>query len=104
MDQVLRNSDKANLDLALSEMELGLFSAENQADDKVSSRERWSAVQAAQSDFRGHHSGLALLSTLLKEAKSEIVSDGQISERIGKRFFMCSAFGNTFLRCLSLLL
>jgi hypothetical protein len=29
MDQVLRNSDKGNLDLALSEMELGLFSAEN---------------------------------------------------------------------------
>jgi len=37
MDQVLRNSDKGNLDLALSEMELDLFSAENQADDKVSS-------------------------------------------------------------------
>jgi hypothetical protein len=29
MDRVLRNSDKGNLDLALSEMELGLFSAEN---------------------------------------------------------------------------
>ena len=44
-------------------------------------------MQAAQCDLRGHHSGLALLSALLKEAKSEIVSDGQISERIAKKIF-----------------
>lgn len=49
MDRVLRDSDKGNLDLARSEMELGLFSREP-VDDKVSSRARWSAVQAAQCD------------------------------------------------------
>ena len=53
----------------------------------MSSRERWSAVQAAQTDLHGHHSGLALLSELLEEAKSEIVSDGQISEEIAKKTF-----------------
>ena len=36
MDRALRNSDKVNLDLALSEMDLGLYSAENQADQQVS--------------------------------------------------------------------
>ena len=55
VDRTLRNSDKGNLDLALSEMDLRLFSAENQADQKVSSRDRLSAVQVAQSDLRGHH-------------------------------------------------
>jgi hypothetical protein len=63
-----------------------LFSREP-VDDKVSSRERRSAVQAAQCDSRGHHSGLALLSALLKEAKSEMGSDVQISERIAKKIF-----------------
>jgi hypothetical protein len=82
VDWALRGSDKANLDLALSETDLGLFSADNQADQQVSSRDRWSIMQAAQSDLRRHHSGLAYLSALLQTAKSEIASNGYISETI----------------------
>ena len=87
VDRVLRNSDKANLDLALSKMELGLYSVENQADQQVSSMDRWSAMQAAQSDLRIHHSGLAYLSALLQKAKSEIARDGYMSEGSRKTIF-----------------
>jgi hypothetical protein len=80
----LRNLDKGNFGLALLQMEFGLFSSENQADQKVSSRDRWSAIQLVQKDLRGHHSGLEYLRTLLERAKSEIASDGYISERIRK--------------------
>jgi hypothetical protein len=91
VDRALQNSDKSNFDLVLSEMELGLYSPENQTDQKVSTRDRWSAMQVAQSNLRGHHSGLAYLSALLKNAKSEIASDGYMSENIRKRIFF--AFG-----------
>jgi hypothetical protein len=87
VDRALRNSDKGNLDLALSEMGLGLYNAENPADGKVSTRNRWSAMQFAQSDLRRHRSGLAYLSALLQKAKSEITSDGYISEEIRKKIF-----------------
>ncbi len=53
--RALRNSNKANLELALLEMGggLGLYSSENQTDKKVSTRDRWSAMQVAQSHFAG---------------------------------------------------
>jgi len=92
VDRALRNSDKANLDLALMEMDLGLYSAENQADDKVSSRDRWSAMQGDQSNMRGHRSGLAYLSALLQTAKSEVASEGHISEKIRKKIFLAFCF------------
>ena len=41
VDRAVRNSNKAKLDLALSEMEMGLYNAENPADGKVSTAERW---------------------------------------------------------------
>jgi len=91
VDRALRKSDKANLDLALSEMDLYLFNVENPADGKVSTVERWSAMQAAQSNLREHHSSLAYLSALLQAAKSEITSDGHISEKIAKKIYF--AFG-----------
>jgi hypothetical protein len=91
VDRALRNSDKANLDFALSEMGVGLYDAENPADGKVSSAERWSAIQAAQSNLREHHSSLVYLSALLRQAKAEIASDGHISERIAKKIVF--AFG-----------
>ncbi len=91
VDRALRISDKGNLDVALSHMELGLFNAENPADGEVSTRERWSVLQGAQSDMRGHHSGLAYLSALLETAKSEITSGGHISGRTAHRIF--SVFG-----------
>jgi hypothetical protein len=92
LDRGLRNSDKGNLDLALSQMELGLYSAENRGDDRVSSKDRWSTLQKAQSDLRDHHSGLAYLSALLKRAKSEIASDGHISEGIREKIFRAFCF------------
>ena len=73
--------------MALSHMDLGLYNAENPADREVSTRERWSVMQSAQSDMRGHHSGLASLSALLQTAKAEIHKDGHISERIAEKIF-----------------
>ncbi len=49
-----------------------------------------SAMQVAQSDLRRHHSGLAYLSALLTKAKSEIASDGYMSEE--SRNKICYAF------------
>jgi hypothetical protein len=91
VDGALRDSDKANLNLVLSEMDSGLFSVTNQADQQVSTRDRWSAMQVAQSNLRRHHSGLAYLSALLTIAKSEIASEGYISEEILKKIL--GAFG-----------
>ena len=92
VDRVLRNSDKGNLDLARSEMGLPLFNARNPGDDNVSTRERLSAVQAAQSDLRGHHSSLTYLTRLVTIAKSEIASDGYLSESIRKEIFSAFSF------------
>ena len=81
VDLALRNSDEVNLYLMLRQLDLGLFNAENGGDDKVSTRERWLAMQAAQNNLRGHHSGLTYLSVLLQKAKSEIASEDGISEK-----------------------
>ena len=94
VDRALRNSDKGNLDLALSRMDLYLFNPKNQADQQVSSRDRWSVLQVAQSDLRRHRPGLAYLSGLLETAKSEIARDGYISENIRKRIFSASYFSD----------
>jgi len=87
VDRALRNSDKGNLALALSKMDLHLFSIENQADQQVSTRDRWSVLQVAQSDLGRHPSGLAYLSALLQKAKSDIASDGYMSEEIRNKIF-----------------
>ncbi len=81
-DRELRNSEKSNLALLLSELGLGLYRAENQTD--LSTSDRWSAMQVDQSNLRGHRSGLEYLSALLRTPKSEIASDGYMSERIRK--------------------
>ena len=93
-DRALRNSDKGNLDLVLMQMDFGLYNAENPADVRVSTRARWSAMQGAQSELRGHHSGLAYLSALLKQAKSELASDGHISEKIREKILFAFCFWN----------
>jgi hypothetical protein len=90
VDRALGISDEGNLNVAFEGLDLGLFSAENSADDKVSSRERWSALQGAQTGLRGHHSGLGYLTALLKSAKSDIASEGYISEKIRQK--IVSAF------------
>ena len=103
MDRTLRNSGKGNFGLALLEMELGLLDPQKQADRKVSSKERWSALQVAHSNLWGHHSGLTYLSALLKQAKSEIASDGHISDTIAKKIFgaFCLSDHLFALACLS---
>jgi hypothetical protein len=90
MDQALRDSDKVNLNLAVSNMELGLFSRENPA-DKIPRMEQWAAIQRAQTSLRAHRSGLVYLGALLENAKAEMASDGYISERT--RGAICSEFG-----------
>jgi hypothetical protein len=90
VDRALLISDEGNLNVAFEGLDLRLFSAENAADDKVSSRERWSALQGAQTGLREHHSGLGYLSALLEGAKSDIASQGYISEKIRQK--IVSAF------------
>ena len=92
VDRALRNSNKANLQVALSEMGLDLYSTENQTDQKVSTRDRWSAMQVDQSNLRGHHSSLAYLSALLMKAKLEIVREGYISEKSCKKIVSAFCF------------
>jgi hypothetical protein len=89
VDRAFRNADKANL--VLSEMDLDVYRPENQADQQVSTRERWAAIQDDQRTLRGHHSGLAYLSALLKTAKFEMTRDGYLSE--GTRPKIALAFG-----------
>jgi hypothetical protein len=90
VDQALRDSDKVNLILAVSNMELGLFSRENPA-DKIPRMEQWAAMQRVQTTLRGHRSGLAYLCALLEKAKTEMASDGYISERTCET--ICCEFG-----------
>jgi hypothetical protein len=78
-NRALRNSDKGNFALASQEMGSRLYNPENQTDEKISTMDRWTAAQVAQSNARESQSGLEYLTALLKGAKSEIQSDGYIS-------------------------
>jgi hypothetical protein len=80
VDRALRDSDKANLILAVSNIELGFFSRENPA-DKIPLMEQWATMQGAQSTLRAHHTGLAYLRVILEKAKAEMASDGYLSEK-----------------------
>ena len=91
VDSALRDSDKVNLYLAVSQMELGFFGRENPA-DKIPLIEQWTAMQSVQTTLRSHHSGLAYLHALLEKAKAEITRDGYMSAET-RRFFANSAFG-----------
>ena len=92
VDRDQRNSDKTNLALVLDELDLGWYRRENQTDLKVSTRDRWSAMQVQQTNLRGHHLGLDYLSGLLKIAKSEIDRDGYMSEEIRNKIFIAFCF------------
>ena len=86
VDRALGDSDKVNLYLAVSQMELGFFGRENPA-DKIPLIEQWAAMQRVQTTLRSHHSGLAYLHALLEKAKAEITRDGYMSaETRGKIF------------------
>jgi len=87
MDQTLRDLDKGNFDVTLSIMQESPFRDDKPADQKFSTRERYSALQVSQTDLRGHSIGLWYVSALLQTAKSEIASDGHISKRSAKKIF-----------------
>ncbi len=91
VDRAFRSSDKANLDLLLSQMAPDIYRPGNPADQQVSTRERWSAKQGDQRTLREHPAGLAYLSVVLKTARSEMASDGYLSEAIRER--IATAFG-----------
>jgi len=94
VDRAVRDSNEGNLDLALSAMDLSsLYRATNQADQQVSTRGRWSRMQAAESDLRRHRSSLAYVGALLLEAKSEMASYGYLSQTNLNRIL--DAFGLT---------
>ena len=84
---MLRSSDKGNFDLALQEMGWRLHNPESQSDQKASTMDRWSAMQVAQSNLREHQSGLEYLMALLRGGKSQIQSDGYISQELRKKIF-----------------
>jgi hypothetical protein len=86
-NRALRNSDKGNFALASQEMGSRLYNPENQTDQKISTMDRWTAAQVAQSSARESQSGLEYLTALLRGAKSEIQSDGYISENLRKKIF-----------------
>ena len=57
VDRALRDSDRVNLTLAVSNLELGFFSREKAA-DKTPLVEQWAALQGHQTTLRAHHWGL----------------------------------------------
>ena len=83
---------KANLAVALSAMDLNLFNTKNQADQQMSTMDRWTVMQTLESDLRKYDSGLTYLSALLQKAKSELVSDGYISEERRKKILDAFCF------------
>ena len=85
-DRVFGNSDRCNFDLvSLQRWGIGgLFNNENQADQQVSTKSRFLALQEIQRTVRGHRSGLAYLTALLMKAKSQMTSEGHISETVAR--------------------
>ena len=86
MDRAQRNSDKGNRDLAYSDIHI-LFSAENQADQPVLTKDGASAAREALRDLHKNHPGLERMTALLQKAKSEIARDGYISQNIRHEIF-----------------
>jgi hypothetical protein len=87
MDSILRDLDRSNLALLVTEMNLGRDIAENGDDGRFSTEDQWSAVQGLQRDMRGHRKGLEYLSELLLCGKSEIASNGHMSGHTQRRIF-----------------
>ncbi len=86
MDRELRNSDKGNGDLALSQIP-SLFGAEILAGQWVLTKDGTSDVREALRDLHKNHLGLKSMTALLRIAKSEIARDAQISLNIQKKIF-----------------
>ena len=98
MERALQKVDKGNLDLAvMSEMDLRLFNVDNPADQRVATKDRWSAIQNAQRNLRENGPGRASLATLLNMAKSEMQKDGYISEQVRQKAFLAFYFWDLIL-------
>jgi hypothetical protein len=93
VDRALRDSDKVNLYLTVSNMELGFLGRENPA-DRIPLIERWAALQRVQTTLRSHRSGLTYLQALLEKAKKEITCEGYISAETAGRIFCDFGFLN----------
>jgi hypothetical protein len=93
-DRAFGNSDRCNFDLvSLQTFGIGrLFNNENQADQRVSSKNRFLALQEVQSTVRGHPSGLAYLAALLSSVKSQMTSEGHISQTLATEVFDAFCF------------
>jgi hypothetical protein len=88
MDRELRNSDKGNRDLELSDIPF-LLGAENQGQlvllgaknpgQPALTKDGMSAVREALRDLHKNHPGLEYTTALLQKAKAEIARDGSIS-------------------------
>jgi hypothetical protein len=87
MDRFFRSSDQFNLAMSLLEVAGNgdLYSPQNQADRKVSTRGRLSALQGFQTDVRADRFDLAYLKGLLKKVKSEVESGELISDGTWRR-------------------
>ena len=85
LDLTLRNSDKANLELALAKFDGSFFAGEGRGMPKL--KDLVSLTQISQINLRDHLVGLTYLTSLLRIAKSEIVSEGCISKSIRKQIF-----------------
>jgi hypothetical protein len=86
MDRKLRNSDKGNRDLALSQLP-SLLGAEILAGQLVLTKDGISDAREARRDFHKNLLGLESMTGLLQIAKSEIARDGYISRNIRHRIY-----------------
>jgi hypothetical protein len=91
-DRAQLNLDKGNLEVVLLHAELRLYNPENSADQRVPTRDRYFAMQAAQSNLRDNRPGRTYLATLLTLAKSEIQSDDYLSEQVRKKIVSAFSF------------
>jgi len=83
-DCYLHRSNKSSLDMlsiGLLDSRL-LYRATNEADQKVSTKDRLLAVQRHQSDLKKDYLGLAYLNKLWSEVKCELANKGHISKRL----------------------
>jgi hypothetical protein len=87
IDRNMRDSDKANLDIASLDTEMTSYDVESQLARNFLKRDRLSAAQVEQTDLRRHRPGLEYLTGLLQKAKSEIVRAGYMSNGIRKKIY-----------------
>jgi hypothetical protein len=102
-DREIRNAEKVTLSFALlNQGKLSILDNGQQADQKVSLTDRWSAMQVAQSRLREHPLGLRELRGVLERAKFEIATQNRVLETTRREIldlfcFLDYAFATTCL-------